>query len=191
MCAKQPGWRIYFPAPALQNISSGESFSWSSQRFTEACIEHNHARIHTFRKHNYTFVEAEHLKDNRYCRIAPKTVQGLKYNVAKLLSRYYSHSKKKHLIKCCLASRKSTSHKSVSSYQRFSQRCSISPASGTRDNKTCGFNGIPRISIATSWNFKKMRSLRVFQGFRDFDRKGGRTVDILRFDGGDTDYFNI
>ena len=32
-----------------------------------------------------------------------------------------------------------------------------------------------------------MRSLRVFQGFRDFDRKGGRTVDILRFDGGDTD----
>ena len=95
MCAKQPGWRIYFPAPALQNISSGESFSWSSQRFTEACIEHNHARIHTFRKHNYTFVEAEHLKDNRYCRIAPKTVQGLKYNVAKLLSRYYSHSKKK------------------------------------------------------------------------------------------------
>ena len=85
--------------------------------------------------------------------------------------------KKSHLIKCCLASRKSTSHKSVSSYQRFSQRCSISPASGTRDNKTCGFNGIPRISIATSWNFKKMRSLRVFQGFRDFDRKGGRTVD--------------
>ena len=32
-----------------------------------------------------------------------------------------------------------------------------------------------------------MRSSRVFQGFRDFDRKGGRTVDILRFDGGDTD----
>ena len=94
MCAKQPGWRIYFPDPALQNISSGESFSWSSQRFTEACIEHNLARLHTFRKHNYTFVEAEHLKDNWYCRIAPKTVQGLKYNVAKLLSRYYSQVKK-------------------------------------------------------------------------------------------------
>ena len=59
-----------------------------------------------YREHNYTFVKAEHLKDNRYCSIAPKTVQGSKYNVAKLLSRYYSQVKKTHLIKCCLASRR-------------------------------------------------------------------------------------